>query len=1071
MCHAAGIGQRDAPPSIAVCCCTSEQLLSKWGLWRQGTRLPTPSLVLCRSSSCDVLFSLPDTVGSSARARVSSAHAPAVAMATPIDGRAIAMEWGALPVRIAYSAGKVTGVLCFVFSVVLSVPATYRIHAGIYWSPALCYLRSCVSDTSSQYYRVFHHPSTFVARLELFGLSIPTTCLPSKIPFTLTPTLLRQLGRLPPFDGATKMLHTNLLRFDGLRLRRVPSSLPGALNSCCREHAIVTVCLPGTCNVDRVQTTREVECRRSERRTSDRGGFFFAQLDDAPAVDDAGGKRPAAVVVVVWLTPSRRQVHAAERENIVGRRSGVAARLRWSMTPPPPLFVPPRPATVEMGVNSLRPFSHRKLRPLLPFPVSAAPQMVIFGEVLLVSEDAGQVSVRRFFARLESDLQKITPWPNFTVLYILEPESFLHCLLHRCEVPPYLTELPMIGAHNCEVFSYWHRVTQGVSNRVWSNDKRNAEDKLDFKHSYISATFAIGSQFIRHARVNSKPITDLIQKCEGPRWRSGQTTRLPPRRSGFDTRRGRFRIFACGNLTGRCRWSAGFLRGLTFPPPLHSGSCSTLTSLHPHRLALKTSMLRAAQISPFSPEAKQHLLQRLSRLASPFSNQQEAHSRVPRAHIKGSHDATSLLHTYIFCVEFVEEAEAEEEEGVYQCRHTSSLQRFLRPRSHHAPCILHVSLEQARPPDAQSGMFLPAHRLRSEVVPIPSRRRIGAPPTAILAHNLHEEKARMLHAGNCQKRANLEVNIGGDRGQPALNARSNGTTSGYSAGRVSARNGTRPLIPYFVSIRTTFTPHAGCSSFSPSVHDCVHYARVQAVHHKREPSASYSITRNLQPSTPLSEKGGIVVGEEGVVRGGGKRGDCQLPSTSVRYQEPCPITPSPLPFPRGPFHHRTVDFRSVCTPLEYRTASHISLFQPSIALPAHYPPANPRGKVPDYASSKKKILTKYRKYQQRDNAPHSCALNMIIYCILLRVTGATVAERLPRSPPTKANRAQFPAGSPDFRLWGTCRTMPFLGGSSRESPVPHAHSFRRRSTFTSITLIGSQDLAAKSRPNLLHSHY
>ncbi|KAJ8872518.1 hypothetical protein PR048_026124 [Dryococelus australis] len=73
--------------------------------------------------------------------------------------------------------------------------------------------------------------------------------------------------------------------------------------------------------------------------------------------------------------------------------------------------------------------------------------------------------------------------------------------------------------------------------------------------------------------------------------------------------------------------------------------------------------------------------------------------------------------------------------------------------------------------------------------------------------------------------------------------------------------------------------------------------------------------------------------------------------------------------------------------------------------------------------------------------------------------GATVAERLARSPPTKANRVHSPAGSPDFRKWESCRTMPLVGGFSRGSPVSPAPSFRRRSIFTSITLIGSQNLA------------
>ncbi|KAJ8872477.1 hypothetical protein PR048_026083 [Dryococelus australis] len=42
--------------------------------------------------------------------------------------------------------------------------------------------------------------------------------------------------------------------------------------------------------------------------------------------------------------------------------------------------------------------------------------------------------------------------------------------------------------------------------------------------------------------------------------------------------------------------------------------------------------------------------------------------------------------------------------------------------------------------------------------------------------------------------------------------------------------------------------------------------------------------------------------------------------------------------------------------------------------------------------------------------------------------------RLARPPPTKANRVQSPAGSPDFRKWESCRTMPLVGGFSRGLP-------------------------------------
>ncbi|KAJ8895361.1 hypothetical protein PR048_000693 [Dryococelus australis] len=50
----------------------------------------------------------------------------------------------------------------------------------------------------------------------------------------------------------------------------------------------------------------------------------------------------------------------------------------------------------------------------------------------------------------------------------------------------------------------------------------------------------------------------------------------------------------------------------------------------------------------------------------------------------------------------------------------------------------------------------------------------------------------------------------------------------------------------------------------------------------------------------------------------------------------------------------------------------------------------------------------------------------------------------------------------DFRKWESCRYIPLVGEFSRGSPVLSATQFRRRSIFTSITLIGSQDLAVKA---------
>ncbi|KAJ8870812.1 hypothetical protein PR048_027111 [Dryococelus australis] len=72
------------------------------------------------------------------------------------------------------------------------------------------------------------------------------------------------------------------------------------------------------------------------------------------------------------------------------------------------------------------------------------------------------------------------------------------------------------------------------------------------------------------------------------------------------------------------------------------------------------------------------------------------------------------------------------------------------------------------------------------------------------------------------------------------------------------------------------------------------------------------------------------------------------------------------------------------------------------------------------------------------------------------------AEWLHHSPSTKTIRVQSPAGSPDFRMWESCWTMPLVGGFSRGwSRFP-----RPLIPVLSILppIIGSQDLTVKSRP-------
>ncbi|KAJ8882650.1 hypothetical protein PR048_014462, partial [Dryococelus australis] len=113
----------------------------------------------------------------------------------------------------------------------------------------------------------------------------------------------------------------------------------------------------------------------------------------------------------------------------------------------------------------------------------------------------------------------------------------------------------------------------------------------DFRQLRICVDMSVGS-------ISYKILVN--EYLRGSRWYDGQTTRLPPRRTWFDSRLVRSRTFAHRNRTWRCRWS-----GISRSPrpcisaPLHIRLTSPSS-------VLKTSMLRAAQISPlyFIPPSK-----------------------------------------------------------------------------------------------------------------------------------------------------------------------------------------------------------------------------------------------------------------------------------------------------------------------------------------------------------------------------------------------------------------------------------------------------------------------------------
>ncbi|KAJ8891990.1 hypothetical protein PR048_004555 [Dryococelus australis] len=90
-----------------------------------------------------------------------------------------------------------------------------------------------------------------------------------------------------------------------------------------------------------------------------------------------------------------------------------------------------------------------------------------------------------------------------------------------------------------------------------------------------------------------------------------RTTCLPPTRIGLDSRWGRSLIFACENRAGRCRWSAGFLGNLLFPPPpLHSDAA-------PYSLCICSQDLNsciATDVSPWRTDVFPHPAETPSRL-------------------------------------------------------------------------------------------------------------------------------------------------------------------------------------------------------------------------------------------------------------------------------------------------------------------------------------------------------------------------------------------------------------------------------------------------------------------------
>ncbi|KAJ8880267.1 hypothetical protein PR048_016733 [Dryococelus australis] len=113
-------------------------------------------------------------------------------------------------------------------------------------------------------------------------------------------------------------------------------------------------------------------------------------------------------------------------------------------------------------------------------------------------------------------------------------------------------------------------------------------------------------------------------------------------------------------------------------------------------------------------------------------------------------------------------------------------------------------------------------------------------------------------------------------------------------------------------------------------------------------------------------------------------------------------------------------------------------------------------------------------YQKQSGDTHETPYDRVKRCRerKINIKASERVDGLECLSPAKANRVQSPAGSipsrftPDFRKWESCRTMVLIGGFYRGSPFSPLFQYSPH-----ITLIISQELAVKSRPNLFtHTH-
>ncbi|KAJ8872367.1 hypothetical protein PR048_025971 [Dryococelus australis] len=447
--------------------------------------------------------------------------------------------------------------------------------------------------------------------------------------------------------------------------------------------------------------------------------------------------------------------------------------------------------------------------------------------------------------------------------------------------------------------------------------------------------------------------------------------RLPPRRTRFNSRLGNW-IFASGNRAGRCHWSVGFLWNLPFPPSFHSGA-ATYSRQSPSS-ALKTSLLRAAQISSLT-HSFVYFSQNLD-LGIGWMN-------------------ASCIEANPECIRPCRSSY----NNNYDDRHrvTSALATTMGtkyevspPRRSYQPSLLTWhDVDVGAGPEAVAGgplLRLP-HQPDGAVFALKVRWQLHwvRLRTATTQHTFHGTCCPLLSVVS---------------GQPC--------------------RACRVVVPYLSglcdsSIRNPPASHLKC------VTERLTSTKTSQVRLPVEPLSDFDFrTWELCRMIPLVDGflGGSLISPVLAFRCCSKH----LTSPSLALKNLVLRAHGKKHVRWLPADNNKKYFKETWKKMN------------DSAVVYCRPLAKALYKAEEYTTCIQacwQCLVRNSSYAKSHNTGYAQTWWVVQWCNFLDA----VAKRLARSPPTKANMVPSQAGSPDFRMWASCRTMPLIGGFSRGSPV------------------------------------